>query len=64
MHSSDTNIHYENTPMQYIVIFHGCKNINFQMENCDVFLILAQNIDRGYTLEPPQQGGSNEYMYA
>ena len=25
------------------------------------FLIFAQNIDCGYTLEPPRQGGSNEY---
>ena len=24
-------------------------------------LIFAQNIDCGYTLEPPRQGGSNEY---
>ena len=32
-------------------IFHGCKNDNFQMKNCDIFLIFAQNIDRGYTLE-------------
>ena len=24
-------------------------------------LIFAQNIDCGYTLEPPHQGGSNEY---
>ena len=35
-------------------IFHGCKKDNFQMKNCDVFLIFAQNIDCGYTLEPPQ----------
>ena len=34
--------------------FYGCKNDNFQMKNCDIFLIFAQNIDRGYTLEPPQ----------
>ena len=34
-------------------IFHGCKKDNFQMKNCDVFLIFAQNIDRGYKLEPP-----------
>ena len=47
-------IHYENTPMQYTAIFHGCKNVNFQMKNCDIFLIFAQNIDCGYTLEPPQ----------
>ena len=48
------NCHYANMPMQYSAIFHGCKNDNFQMKNCDIFLILAQNIDRGYTLEPPQ----------
>ena len=27
------------------------------MKKCDIFLIFAQNIDRGYTLEPPQWGG-------
>ena len=26
-----------------------------------IFLISAQNIDCGYSLEPPQRGGSNEY---
>ena len=31
------------------------------MKNCNIFQIFAQNIDRGYTLEPPQWGGSNEY---
>ena len=31
------------------------------MKKCDIFLIFAQNIDRGYTLEPPQWGGSNVY---
>ena len=40
--------------MQYTVIFHGCKNNNFQMKSYDIFLIFALNIDRGYTLEPPQ----------
>ena len=46
-------IHYGNTPIIYTVIFHGCKNGYFQLKNCDIFLIFAQNIDRGYTLEPP-----------
>ena len=27
----------------------------------DIFLIFAQNIDCGYTLEPPRRSGSNEY---
>ena len=26
-----------------------------------IFCISAQNIDCGYSLEPPRQGGSNEY---
>ena len=26
-----------------------------------IFLIPAQNIDCGYSLEPPRRGGSNEY---
>ena len=47
--------------VQYTAIFHGCKNDNFQMKIFDIFLIFAQNIDCGYTLEPPQRGGSNEY---
>ena len=34
--------------------FTGCKNDNFQMKMFDIFLIFAQNIDCGYTLEPPQ----------
>ena len=28
---------------------------------CDIFLIFAQNIDRGYMLEPLHWCGSNEY---
>ena len=28
-------------------IFHDCKNDNFLMKNCDIFLIFAQNIDSG-----------------
>ena len=42
--------HYANTPMQYTAIFHGCKNVIFQMKKYNIFLIFAQNIDCGYTL--------------
>ena len=31
------------------------------MKNSDIFYISAQNKDCGYSLELPQQGGSNEY---
>ena len=31
------------------------KNVSFQMTNCEIFLIFAQNIDRGYMLEPPHR---------
>ena len=33
----------------------------FQIKNSDIFRISAQNIDCGYSLEPPRRGGSNEY---
>ena len=31
------------------------------MKNSNIFHISAQNIDCGYSLEPPRRGGSNEY---
>ena len=37
------------------------KKENFQVKNSDIFHISGQNIDCGYSLEPPQRGGSNEY---
>ena len=37
------------------------KNENFQLKNLNIFQISAQNIDCGYSLEPPRRGGSNEY---
>ena len=30
-------------------------------KNSDIFYISAQNIDCGYSLEPPRRGGSNKY---
>ena len=54
-------LHYENMPMQNTEIFKVVKNENFHQKNFDIFLIFAQNIDCGYTLEPPRRGGSNEY---
>ena len=50
---SNSAVHYENMPMQHTAIFHGCKNDKFQLKIFDYFLIFAQNIDCGYTLEPP-----------
>ena len=37
------------------------KNENFQIKISDIFHVSAQNIDCGYSLEPPRRGGSNEY---
>ena len=34
--------------------FFGCKNENFHWKKFDIFHIFAQNIDCGYTLEPPR----------
>ena len=52
---------YENTPMQCTENKFGCEYENFHWKIFDIFLIFAQNIDCGYTLEPPRRGGSNEY---
>ena len=54
-------IHYENMPMQYTEIFKVVKNEKNSVEKSNIFLIFAQNIDCGYTLEPPRRGGSKEY---
>ena len=37
------------------------KKWNFSDKNFDIFHISAQNIACGYSLELPQQGGSNDY---
>ena len=37
------------------------KRGKFSDKNSDIFHISAQNIDCGYSLEPPSRGGSNEY---
>ena len=37
------------------------KNWKFSDKNSDIFHISVQNIDCGYSLEPPRRGGSNEY---
>ena len=48
-------------PIQIYWKFYNQKRENFQIENSDIFHISAQNIDCGYSLEPPRRGGSNEY---
>ena len=40
------------------------KKENFQLKNSDILHISAQNIDCGYSLEPPRRGGSNEYPHS
>ena len=39
--------------MQYTAIFHGYKNVHFQMNFLNIFLIFARNIE---------WGGSEEYQ--
>ena len=51
---SQGELHYANMPMLYTALFHGNKNDNFHMKDCDIFYIFAQNIICGYTLDPPQ----------
>ena len=43
--------HYENMPIQYTEIFKVVKMKIISRKKFDIFLIFAQNIDCGYTLE-------------
>ena len=52
--------HYENTPIQIYRKFH-LQKLKISDKNSDIFHISSQNIDCGYSLEPPWRGGSNEY---
>ena len=46
--------HYEKKrPCNILQYSTALKKEIFEMKTCDVFLIIAQNIDCGYTLEPP-----------
>ena len=46
---------------KYIENFNT-KNWKFHIKKkSDTFQISAQNIDCGFSLEPPRRGGSNEY---
>ena len=60
-HTGYKAAHYGNTPIQIYRKFHLLKTENFQTKNFDIFHISVQNIDCGYSLEPPRRGGSNEY---
>ena len=53
--------HYENTPIQIYWKFYHQKMAIFQIKKSDIFHMSAQNIDCGYSLEPPRRGGSNQY---
>ena len=53
----DCIFHYENIPMLYIAV----KKLNIFIRFFYTLLILAQSIDRGYTLEPPRPSGSKEF---
>ena len=44
------NRHYENTPIQIYWKFYKPNKENFQIKNSDIFHILAQNIDCGYSV--------------
>ena len=48
-------------PIQiYWNVYHQ-KNENYQIKNSYIFHNSAQNIDCGYSWEPPRRGGSNGY---
>ena len=66
--NSEILLYMTNGHIRYTLRKHAYSNIekisppkteNFQIKN-SIFHISAQNIDCGYSLEPPRRGGSNE----
>ena len=47
---------------KYIENFTSKNWKKIKMKTLIFFHISAQNIDCGYSLEPPRRGGSNEYL--
>ena len=47
-------------PFKHIENFTS-KNWTFSDKNSDISDIFAQNLDCGYSLEPPRRVGSNDY---
>ena len=47
--------------MQYTENFSAVKNGIFYCNLFEIFNIIAQSINCGYTLEPPRRGGSNDF---
>ena len=60
IYNAQIPFHYENLPMQNTEIYREVGKFSLEKKK-DIFLIFAQNIDCGYTFEPPRRGGSNEY---
>ena len=60
LYFANTDSHYENMPIHIYRKHLTPKIEKFQIKNANMFLISAQNIDCGYSLEPPRRGGSNE----
>ena len=58
-HPLDTSI-TKTRLFKYIENF-TTKSWKFSDKKSDIFHISDQNIDCGYSLEPPHRGGSNEY---
>ena len=55
------HVHYKKQGYLNILKILPPKNENFRRKNSDIFHISVQNIDCGYSSEPPRRGGSNEY---
>ena len=53
--------HHEYSHIQYTDFFSAVKIKKFLSSEFYIFNIFTQNIDCGYTLEPPSRGGSNKY---
>ena len=55
------NVHITKTRLFKYTENFTTKNWNLSDKKSHILHISAQNIDCGYSIEPPRRGGSNEY---
>ena len=61
VYSKETEDYIRKTRLFKYIENFTTKKGKFSEKNFNIFHISAQNIDCGYSLEPPRRGSSNEY---
>ena len=61
MGEHELHIHHKNMSIQFWRLKPHFYTVKLGFTGIYIIFLAAQNIDCGYSLEPPRRGGSNEY---